>query len=240
MPILLKSSLSFLLASLVITSSFSQEKKKLVKSWIKRESYTLPDNTRVEDTLYTRYSFQRSKIDISFSPGWSDNAFPQEWELSGDQLRIGFTTYTIEELTDSTLIIASPGFRRVVLDDEKWLSQKPENLHVIGVFNNEPLYEANKFITPRYKKDGLRNVIQQSVEGYNVKKATTFIASFIVKKDGTIDNIQIIKGITDGFDAEVTRQLKKTSKDWSPAVYKGQPIQTQILYTIKYLDSIVK
>ena len=211
-----------------------------MKSWIKRESFTLPDNIRVEDTLYTRFFFRSNTVDIAFYPGWIDNAFPQDWQLSGDQLRIGLTTYTIEELTDSTLIIASPGFRRVVLDDEKRLSQRPENLHAIGVFNNEPLYEGNRFITPRYKKDGFRKFIEQNLEGYNIKKATTFTASFVVKKDGTVDSVQIIKGISDGFNAEVIRQLKKTSKDWTPAVYGGQPIQTQMLYTIKYLDSIVR
>ncbi|MBS1659648.1 MAG: energy transducer TonB [Bacteroidetes bacterium] len=63
-----------------------------------------------------------------------------------------------------------------------------------------------------------------------------FNASFIVNKDGVVDSVQVINGITGGFDLEVCRQLKKTSKKWKPAVYKGQPVHARMVYTIKYLD----
>jgi len=232
-------SIFFLLCALLIgISCYSQTKKQIVKSWIKREIYSLPENLRINDTLYTRYSFQKSKVYISFYPGWNDN--PQEWEMAGNQLRIGFTTYNIDSITDSTIILSSPGFRRIVLDDESFLSQHAEYLHKIGEFNNEPVYEANRWITPRYKKEHLREFISQNLEGYNIKKAITFMASFIVGKDGRVDSVQVTKGISEGFDAEVIRKLKATSKDWTPAVFKGEPVQTQMIYTIKYLDSTVK
>lgn len=233
----IKSSLFILGLSLFYIFSFSQE-KQILKSWIKREIYSLPGNTRIDDTLYTRYSFQKNKVYISFNPGWNDAK--QEWSMEASQLRIGFATYTIEEITDSTLIISSPGFRRILLDNEDYLNRKSTNLQKIGEFNNEPVYKANEYITPRYKKEGLREFISQNLEGYNIRKAITFMASFIIKKDGSVDNIQIINGISEGFDAEVIKQLKKTSKDWTPAFHNGEPIQAQMIYTIKYLDSIVK
>jgi hypothetical protein len=238
MKSVLKSSLYFFCLLVISLTSFCQAKKQILKSWIKREIYSLPDNARIDDTLYTRYSFQKNRVYISFYPGWNEN--PQEWALSGNKLTIGMADYNIVEITDSTLTISQPGFRRVILDDENYLNQKSESPPELAPFNNKPLYKATQYITPRYKRDGLRNFIGQNLEGYNIRKAITFLAYFIVKEDGGVDSIQIINGISYGFDAEVINKLKKTSKDWTPAVYKGQPIQTQMMYSIKYLDSIVK
>jgi hypothetical protein len=229
---------SFLWILLALNSGFCQGRKTLMKSWIKREIYDLSKNQRVDDTTYIRYTFSKNVVYICFSPGWNDNQHP--WNLSGNQLTIGISTYTVENLTDSTLTIFIPGFRRIILDDEEYLTRKAENLQVVDQLNGEPVYQATKYVTPRFKVENFRRTIEQNLEGYNIRKATIFIASFIVKKDGTVDKVQVIEGITSGFDAEVCKQLIKTSKKWKPAVYNGQPVQTQMTYTIKYLDSIVK
>jgi Gram-negative bacterial TonB protein C-terminal len=233
-----KCSFTLLFLLFIHISSHCQEKKQVLKSWVRREVYLLPDNVRLNDTAYTKYSFQKHKVDLFFEPGW--NYSQQEWQLTGDQLTIGPTTYTIESITDSTLIVFKSGFLRMVLDNENYLNQKPENLHLIGEFKSEPLYEANKYITPLCKITAFRNFLAQNLGGYHITRAVTFVMSFIVRKDGSIDNIQVVNGISEGFDAEVVRQLTKTGKDWTAAVYKGQPIQTQVTYTIKYLDSIVR
>lgn len=62
------------------------------------------------DTLYTRYSFDKSKLYISFYPGWDD--YQQEWSTNQDNLTIGFDTYHIDELTDTSLAIKLVGFRK--------------------------------------------------------------------------------------------------------------------------------
>lgn len=154
-------------------------------------------------------------------------------------MTFGYNTYVIENLTDSTLTISSPGFQRIILDDENYLNRK-EKPTVVAQLGGEPVYAATRYITPRYENEEFRKTIAQNLEGYNIKRAITFSASFIVKKDGTVDSVQVINGITFGFNEEVCNQIKKTSKKWKPAVYDGQPVQTRMIYTIKYLDSIVR
>jgi hypothetical protein len=223
---------------LTLKAGLCQGNKALTKSWIKREIYDLSNNQKADDTAYLRYTFLKKEVYICFNPGWNDNE--QEWNLSGNQLSIGMNTYTVENLTDSTLTIFIAGFRRIVLDDEKYLNQKAEIPRIVDQLDGEPVYEASKYITPRYENEAFRKTIEQNLEGYNIRKATIFAATFVVKKDGTVDKVQVVKGITSGFDAEVCKQLKKTSKKWKPAVNNGQPIQTQMTYTIKYLDSLVR
>ena len=216
---------------------FAQGKKNIMRSWIKREAFDLAKNEPVDDTLYTRYSFSKNALYISFYPGWND--YRQDWSLSGDRLTIGYDTYIIESLTDSTLTISLQGFRRIVFDEESYLNRKEKPV-VVGQLGGEPVYEATRYITPRYENEDFQKTIKQNLVGYNIKRAITFNASSIVKKDGTVDSVHVINGITYGFDEEVCKQLRQTSKKWKAAVYNGQPVQARMVYTIKYLDSIVR
>lgn len=71
-------------------------------------------------------------------------------------------------------------------------------------------------------------------------KANYFALSFIIGKTGAIEDARVIKGISEGYDAAMLNHIKKTAKDWMPATFRGQPVQTQLVYYIKYLDSIVR
>jgi hypothetical protein len=223
---------------LIVMDSFSQNRKLIQKSWIKISIENLSNRKVATDTLYTRYDFDASTLYISFYPGWDD--YQQHWSVNGRNLKIGFDTYQIEELTDSSLTIFLDGFRRIRFLSEQYLSNQEKHLRVIGQCNGKPLYQANQFITPRYKRRmSFPSIIQKEVEGYNIKKATHFIMTFIVDEKGRIENAKIVNGITAGFDKEVISQLMKTSKSWRPAFHKGSPVQTQMFFEIKYLDSIV-
>ena len=217
---------------------YAQNQKKLRKSWIKQTVENLSGRNMEPDTLYTRYTFDKSgTLYMSFYPGWDD--YEQQWTVNENDLTIGFDTYKIEELTDSSLIISKSGFRRVALLSEDHVSSLDKNLIPMGTFNDKPLYQANKFITPRYAtKTSLREFIQQDTERFNIKKATYFLVTFIVTEKGEIEDIKVVKGIKPDFDAEIVKQLKKTSKKWKPAYFKGAPVQTQMFYDIKYLDSL--
>lgn len=219
--------------------SFAQNVKKVQKSWIRTKVENLSQTEIEPDTLYTRYTFDKSKLFISFYPGWDD--FQQDWSINKDNLTIGFDTYHVEEFTDSSLSLQLDGFRKYTFLSEEYLSSQDEYLDSIGIYNDKPLYKANNFITPRYLKGkSLREVLEQNTSGFNIKKANRFLLTFIVTEKGEIENIKIVKGITEGFDNEIMKQLQKTSKNWRPAYFKSKPIQTEMFYEIKFLDSLVR
>ena len=219
--------------------SFSQNIKKIQKSWVKVSVENLSQTDVAPDTLYIRYTFDKSKLYISFYPGWDD--YQQEWSSNQDNLKIGFASYHIEELTDTSLVIKLDGFRKYSFLAEEYLGNQEKYLDSIGVYNEKPLYKANNFITPRYLKGkSLRERLQKNTEGYNIKKANHFLLTFIVTEKGEIENIKIVKGITYGFDNEIIKQLQSTSKDWKAARHKSTAIQTEMFYEIKFLDSIIR
>lgn len=224
---------------LVVLASYApaQNQKMIQRSWIKTSIENLSNRPAEPDTMYLRYTFSKTALDISFSPAWDD--YKQNWSVTSNKLTIGYDAYTIEELTDSTLTISLEGFRRVRFMSEDYLNNQEKYLVSAGEYNGKPLYKANRYITPRYSgKEQFRQFVQKNAEGYNIKKATYFFATFIVTESGKVENVKIVKGITDGFDRDITKQLLKTSKDWKPATFQGKPIQVEMYYDIKYLDSL--
>jgi hypothetical protein len=224
-------------ASMSLTT-LAQNQKMIQREWVKVSSENLSTKEVGPDTFYTRYSFTKSRLHVSFYPGW--NEYPQTWSIKGDRLTLGFDTYRIEQLNDTSLIISLDGFRRFKFMSEESLSGKEQYLDSIGQFNDKPLYKANNYITARYKGQGsLKDYIQKNLEGYNIRKAAYFLATFIVTEEGRVENVIIRNGITEGFDTAVKKQLIKSSKNWIPARFKGTPIQTEMIFEIKYLDSLV-
>ena len=207
------------------------------RDWVKVSLENLSTQNIEPDTLYTRYSFTKSNLNMSFYPGWND--YTQNWSIRGDNLTLGFDTYRIELLNDTALIIALDGFRRFKFLSEELLSGKEQYIDSIGQFNGKPLFKANNYITPRYKGPGsLKDYVQKDLEGYNIKQAAYFLATFIVTEEGRVENVVIKKGLTEGFDAAIKKQLVRSSKNWMPARFKGTPIQTEMIYEIKYLDPL--
>ena len=227
---------AFLSNSLVV---FSQNPMELQKSWIKMSIENLSQVKMDPDTIYARYTFDKSKLYISFYPGWDD--YKQDWSIKKNNLTIGFDTYRVDEFTDTSLVIAADGFRKISFLAEEYLAAQEKYLDSIGVYNGKPLYKANNFITPRYLMGkSLREVLQKSVESYGIPRAKHFLVTFIVTENGEIENIKIVKGITDDFDNKIIQQLRTTSKAWKAARFKSTAIQTEMFFEIKYLDSIVR
>lgn len=235
----MKSCTLFIIFIFLFSQTKAQNGKKIQKSWIKTSIEDLSGKISDADTLYTRYDFGKSTLNISFYPGW--NTYEQSWSTNGNHIKVGFDTYNIEELTDTSFTIALEGFKRIKLLAEDYLSNQEVYLDSIGNFNNNTLYKANNFITPRYTgKNDFRTFIQSAGEGkYSIKKANYFLVTFVITETGELQNIKIIKGIFEGFNNEIIKQLNKTSKKWRPAYFRGKPIQTEMFYEIRYLNSPV-
>jgi hypothetical protein len=48
----------------------------------------------------------------------------------------------------------------------------------------------------------------------------------------------LIKGISPGYDQTIIERIQQTSRNWKPALFKGKPVQAQLLYEVKYLPSL--
>jgi Gram-negative bacterial TonB protein C-terminal len=218
-------------------SVIGQNSALIYRDWVKVSIENLSDRKMVQDNIYLRYSFSKSKLVISINPGWND--YNLDWNKRDNNLKVGYDTYKIEQLDDTALTISLAGFRRIKFLAEDFLNSKEEYLDSIGQYDGKALFKANNFITPRYKGvESFREYIDRSLKTYRISKATHFLATFIVTEEGEVENVIIHKSIMKSFDETVVKSILKTSKKWTPALFKGVSIQTQMVYEIRYLDSI--
>jgi hypothetical protein len=227
----------FLVISVFSGTSYAQ-KSLLNKSWIKVSIEDFRTEKGEPDTTYLRYMFDNSTLTYGFEP--FSNYMQTSFTRKGNTLKLGFDQWTIETLTDSTLTIFLPGFRRMHFFAEDYLQTK-ETLSQIGEHDGKPLYKTTRIITPRYKSPtGLLDDIhkQDRSDDYNIRKAGTFQMSFIVTDEGKIEDPKILKSVAPGFDDGIMKALLKTSKRWTPAMFNGKPIQSLLIFEIKFLDSL--
>lgn len=205
-------------------------------SWIKVSSEDLSGSGTAQDTLYTRYTFDRDVAYVSLEPAW--DGFTVNYQYIKNGIKIGFQDYTIKELTDTSLVLEATGFRRIKLLAEEYLIKKSELPVVVDTVNGKPVYLANKIITARYQKGkSLSNELEKYSHGYNIRKLSRLRIAFIVDENGIIQNIKVVEGITTGLDNSMVEAISKTSKKWKPAVFNGKPIQILMYFESRYINT---
>ena len=71
-------------------ASQGQVQKMIQRDWIKMSIENLSDRPIEPDTIFTRYSFGKSTLHISFYTGW--NNYIQTWSVSSNNLQLTFDT----------------------------------------------------------------------------------------------------------------------------------------------------
>jgi hypothetical protein len=232
----MKHSVFIILAAFFFSHVYGQQKDVNKKSWIKISSEDLSATSAVGDTAYTRYTFDNDLVNVSFEPAW--DGITMNWQYIANGIRIGFQDYTINESTDTSLILEAPGFRRIKLLAEEYLIRKSEMPIAVDTLNGKPVYLANKIITARFQKGkSLSNELEKYSHGYNIRKLSKLRIAFIVDERGFIQNIKVLEGITEGLDNSMVEAISKTSKKWKPARYNGTPIQTLMFFESRYINT---
>jgi hypothetical protein len=62
--------------------------------------------------------------------------------------------------------------------------------------------------------------------------------SFIVTSDGRVAEPKILTSVSEEYDKGIVNELLKTSKRWTPAMLRGEPVHTLVFFEIKFLDSL--
>ena len=73
----------------------------------------------------------------------------------------------------------------------------------------------------RYPQEALKNNIGGRV-----------VLQVIVKEDGSVEGIKVLKGVNPQLDAEAIRVMKKTSKKWTPGKINNVPVR--VIFSIPF------
>ena len=101
--------------------------------------------------------------------------------------------------------------------------------------------QFNKETSPEFLQGGYNGLISYLYKNLNYpKEAKTLgisgraIVKFVVQKDGTIGNIEVIRGLTDCIKAELIR-LIESLPDWEPGKVNGKSVNVPFELPIKFI-----
>lgn len=113
-------------------------------------------------------------------------------------------------------------------EPEKVDSSEVEKL-VFQIIEKMPEFPGGSIELMKYISKNIiypNDALSQKIEG-------TVFVTFVVEKDGTLSNFEIIKDIGGGCgDASI--ELLKNMPKWSPALQRGQPISIEMKMPVKF------
>lgn len=77
---------------------------------------------------------------------------------------------------------------------------------------------------------GLMTYLQQNVKypksAEKKKEEGRVVVQFVIKKDGSLTDVKVVKNVSSALDAEALRVVK-AMPNWKPGMHKGKPVQVK-------------
>jgi len=124
------------------------------------------------------------------------------------------------EITEETIV------EEIVFDDEP---EEEEAEEIFTIVEDQPAPKGGMAAFYEYVGKNLKYPAQARRMGIEGK----VFVQFIVDKDGSITEVQAIKGIGAGCDEEAIRVLKNAPK-WNPGKQRGRPVKVRMILPITF------
>ncbi len=100
---------------------------------------------------------------------------------------------------------------------------------VFDVVENMPEFNGGMGALMQYLSDNIRYPEEKDIQG-------RVIVRFVVGKDGSISNAQVVKSLHPSFDAEALRIINNMPK-WIPGTQNGKPVNVKYVVPINFKSS---
>jgi hypothetical protein len=203
---------------------------------------------------YVKYTFEKpNKVFIGLT---FDTKIALFFEKVGSEIKVknssGFQVndFLVEKLSSDELILIQKGrgsFRdsdciRLFFDQEKRyqnsIAVRPSD--IFSISDVDTIYKASEKIYPEFNSD--KSFYEFCSDYISEKKAVMstnnfFLATFIIRKSGAIDNVQVLEKINDRFEKQFRTALKKSERLWTPGQIGDKNVDTQMKATFKFVSS---
>jgi hypothetical protein len=208
----------------------AQATAALQKTWTLIQTRSIKTDTVMKNAL-SRLRFDDEKIYVTL-PG-INNELPQPYTLTGLSLKGSFVTYTIELITDSSLILSTHDQKLHFLA-EGFSPCGDSVIQKIGEYNGHPYYKTTNYLQPRNSGEPLFKAIENAINFDRQTQKITVGFSFIVDEKGMVQNAKILQSYSPEIDAIVLKQIQKTSGKWLPPTACRLPVATELGYIFVY------
>lgn len=129
----------------------------------------------------------------------------------------------IDIILDVDISDPTPDFTKIDEPEE----EETDEVHLI--VEEEPSFPGGERAFYQYVGQNLKYpklAVRQGIDG-------KVFVQFVVNKDGSLTDVQVIKGIGGGCDEEALRVLKSSPR-WNPGKQRGQPVRVRMVLPITF------
>ena len=119
--------------------------------------------------------------------------------------------------------------KQMVGEVEKMVPYGPDKNGVYQIVEEMPQYPRGETALMKYVA---QNVVYPQEAREKGISGRVFV-SFIVEKDGSISNVEVVRGIGGGCDEEAVRVISAMPK-WKPGKMKGEPVRVSYMMPINF------
>lgn len=208
--------------------SYNAQDNRLTGNWILENiKYTNGKSLEVNHPLYStflEYNFFENKLSIN------DNVIPYSIENNKIVTSSGKINF---KFSDNYLIINNENtdLAYYFLSSENFLKTHPEFEPKQISNNNRIVYLENQIVKPIFKGDGSFNnyLSDHNADTTNIPSNSEFSIKFIINSKNKIENIEIIKSVSNAFDSKFIQNLKSSEQ------YINNFSSKDLLITRKYI-----
>jgi tetratricopeptide (TPR) repeat protein len=152
----------------------------------------------------------------------------------------------IKKVTNDELILIQKGKTSYTDDDcikysfvkekiyQKSIQLKSSDILLANI--NDTVYKSSEKIYAKFSGDksffDFCHELLPEVNGSGY-----FLSTFIIRKNGIIDSIQILESINKRFEKQFRKALNKSKSFWIPGEFDGQKVDVQMKIEFKYFTS---
>jgi hypothetical protein len=220
----------FLITSLLVLScqlANSQDFNSMAGDWM-RINAEYSDGKSIERNHHARFFLRFHFTDKKVYQLIGSNCTPSNYSRQGNLLKIEPTrTFAIEQYTSKSLTLLEPEgeyqlrYHFVPLDSFQRMGRK----YNFTVNNTDTVYNEATGLEPIFSK-GSNEWMQMLITGTSGTFAAKF--NFVVKKDGTIGDVEITVTTDPKLNKRLTQAIKKSSGKWIPATLHGKPVNVKV------------
>lgn len=224
---------------LISISTFSQNDKTILGTWIKIKMETFEKKTtpfiEKRNEKFIKYSFDGfGKMYISSVYNEKGNEI--RYTVQNDILDLLFNKFKIEKLDNEQLIliemdnnqITSNSTRIYFIREQLYLNKLTIDENNIIRNQEDFIYFENPKTYPKFhnkEKIDIKDFIQPFVEGHSDGKEYFSYSTFIINTDGKVSDIKIHNHINKSYDKNLKKAILKTSGMWISPILNGRKVK---------------
>lgn len=241
-------------------SLFAQTSKSgLMGNWTKA-NVEFNDGAALSDEEALKYSYLRYSFEnpdkVFASLAYDSKGTAMTFRVNNGILELinsfGYVSnsFLVEKLSADELVLLQMGqggfespdcLRYYFIPEHVYQNNIPLKANdVLAISGQDTLYAASPKVYAKYKGNvSFHDFLTVNIPAYKgvVTSDNYFLASFIVRKTGEVDSLQILEGISPVFDKQFVKAFNKAKGKWQPATIGGRKVDVRMHEQFRFVSS---